>query len=681
MENTNTVYFGRLDWSVNDAQRLVFRCNYQTMDDTLQNTSANPNNAESNNIPTVTNSVSWVLEANNIWASNLYTESRLQLAREARPMHNNAAPGVPSLEIPTSASFMAFGTKTSTPRESNENTTQFFSATTWTQGDLQVKAGVDLMKVDVDNQFFQNNAGRIQFGTYGAAADWATGVLSATTNNGSITYSGAVSPYLGRINMWTQTQSLFVQGTYSGLLSKRLTLTGGLRSTRQSFSNNPHPNPNFQGLDQGMGDNAIDPRLGFSFDLDGTGKTLLRGGYGSFTSPTPLLLHSNTQTGNGQIITNYGFSLSRTSAPILGYFNSGPLSASNLISGTAIRKLTDAELATLAASGNFSAGSSSTSLWDPNNKLSRSKKANLGVEHDLGNSFIVGLSGTFVRYENLQRFENINLGQVGGAAYNDGYAPGIDLWNGARPNTAVIRGHRVDFNKASVTPGNPVGGFSDVYLVRTDGWGYYRGLSATARKSWDARTGFMANLTYSRAQDTGSFERGTYTSANSNFSSELGASLTPNPQDPGSNFGYGDSDRRWVANAVAYFPAYWGVEVSIRALFQTGLPLSAYDASDLNKDAMANHFYTGHTRGDMRQPSYTQVDVRLSRSFKVYRQIEVEGIVDIYNLFNKADFTVPAPNGYIINTTTGAPNAAFNQLAAVNKDRTRELQLGIRLKF
>jgi len=681
MENTNTVYFGRLDYSLNENHRFVLRMNYQTMTDTLLNTSANANNAESNNIPTVTNAISWVLEANDIWTSELFTETRLQIAREARPMRANAVAGVPSLEVPTSASFMAFGTKTSTPRESNENTLQLFSSTTWNRGDLQVKGGLDLMKVDVDNQFFQNNSGRFQFGTYGAAAAWAGGTLgTAADPGGAITYSGAVSPYKGRIQMWTKTEGFFGQVQYSGLLDKRLTLTAGLRSVNQSFSDNPAANPNFKGLDQASSASALDPRFAFSFDLDGKGKTVVRGGYGTFTSPTPLLLHSNTMTGNGQIITNYSLSLARTGGTAnLNTFNTGLLSANNLITGSAMRHLTDAELAALPSV------TSSTSLWDPNNKLSRSKKSSVGIEHDLGGNLVLGLTATYVRYENLQRFENINLGQlnasgtlIAGGFYNDGYASANNSWSNVtanRPGYAVVGGRRVDFRPGALAAGNPVGGFSDVYLVKTDGWAHYRGLSFSAKKTWDAKTGLIANVTYAKAQDTGSFERGTYTSANSNFSSELGASLTPNPQDPASNYGYGDSDRRWVVNVVAFFPIVWGIEGSVRGLHQSGLPYSAYLATDTNGDGMQNHFASGHTRGDLRQPSYTQFDVRLSRNFKVYGKVEVEGIIDIYNLLNKAEFSVPSPNGYI---TT---NAAFGQLGGVSKDKTREMQLGIRVKF
>ena len=233
----------------------------------------------------------------------------------------------------------------------------------------------------------------------------------------------------------------------------------------------------------------------------------------------------------------------------------------------------------------------------------------------------------------------------------------------------------MDFNKGSVTPGNPVGGFSDVFLVKSDGWGYYRGLSFSAKKTWDEKTGLIANLTYAKAEDTGSFERGTYTSASSDFSSELGASLVPNVQDPSSNYGYGDSDRRWVMNVVAFFPLYWGVEMSLRGLYQSGLPYAAYLSTDTNGDGMKIHFAPGHTRNDERQPGYYQLDLRFSRAFAIpSTKVGIEAILDVYNLFNKADYFVPT-GGYVVGS------AAFGQLANVSKDRTREVQLGVRIKF
>lgn len=690
VDATNTVYFARLDWAPSANHRFVLRSNYTVMDDTLLNTSQNLNNGESNIISDKISAISWVLESNNIWNPNLFSETRLQLSREARPMRANSVVGTPSIQVGGS---MTVGTKTSTPRESNELITQLFHQTTYTTGDWTFKGGFEYLKADEDNQFFQNNSGNFAFTTYAAAAAWSAGALNASTP-GNITYSGAISPYLGRVEMWTRIASVFAQGSYNGLLNKRLNLHLGLRYTKQDFSDNPAPNPNFKGLDQGMGGNALDPRLAFSYDLDGKGTTVLRGGHGWFTSPTPLLLHSNTMTGNAQIITNYSFALGtgtgRTPAT-LGAFNTGSLGAASMINGTSMTKVSDANLVALSAI--FPGGSSTTSLWDPNNKLSRSKKTTLGLERDMGNQLILGVKATHIKYENLQYFENINLNQGNMGAglavpYNDGYASASNVWSRVnRPGTATIRGRFVDFRGTAA--GNPGSGFSDVFLVKGDGYGRYLGLTFTMDKKFSERAGITANVTFSKSNDTGSFERGTYTSGYSASVSspfgEIGASQLPNPQDPASNYGLSNNDRLMVANAVAYFPLMLGVQASVRYLYQTGLPYTAYDGRDLNGDGVANEFAMGG-RNTLRQPNQQQLDLRLSRSFRLYRKLQLEAIVDIYNLFNTENQLVSTNNQFATYGpaynfgTAGVANSGFGKVDTPDFN-TREVQVGLRLKF
>jgi hypothetical protein len=136
-----------------------------------------------------------------------------------------------------------------------------------------------------------------------------------------------------------------------------------------------------------------------------------------------------------------------------------------------------------------------------------------------------------------------------------------------------------------------------------------------------------------------------------------------------------------VANAVFFFPVGESLDVVFRGVFQTGLPYAAYYSNDLNGDGMANHIVAGHTRNDLRQPNYTQVDMRVTRTFKITKRFQVDGILDIYNLFNKADYFVTT-TGYKWGTAAAtAPVPAFGQLSNVDKTKTREIQLGIRLKF
>ncbi len=698
LTSDNKVFFGRLDYNLNTEHRFVGRVNYTRFEDILLNTSNSPNNAESNILATPgLSAISWVVESNNIWTPNIFTESRLQIANERRPFRGNGIGPAVNLQGTTG---LAAGNKTSSPRESNEVSLQLTSNTTWLMGDWTFKGGVDYTKFDVDNQFFNNGQGRFLFTTYAIANAWARGTIDNTAaTTGNITYSGAVGTTAGRIQMNTKITTAFISAQYQGLLSKRLTLNGGLRYTNQVFSDNPMPNPNLQGLDKGFGGNATDPRISFSLDLDGKGKTALKGGYGYFTSPTPLLLHSNTMTGNGQLITNYSFALGANpvarNATIINIFNGaanpyGSLGANPLLQGATLAKADDATLASIAGSGLFGAAGSPTSVWDPNNKLSRAKKASLSLDHDMGDGLSIGIAYAYTIYENLQDFVDINLNQLGGHAYLDGYAKGVNTWSTAgRPNTAVVGGRTLDFRPGSLAPGNPTGGFSGVYLVKADGYGRYRGLTFKVEKHWSADIGIQANLTFSKAEDTSTFERGTYSSGSlTDPYSELGGSLSRNPADIGASFGPSNNDRFMVFNALAYHPVYWGIQASWRFLYQSGLPYSAFTDTDINGDGMQNEFAFG-TRGSQRQADERQIDLRLNRVFKIVGKFEVEGIIDIYNLFNwqtplvdaNLSQALPGVSGAsTFATRGGVAQAVFGQ-ATIPAQNTREVQLGIRVKF
>jgi hypothetical protein len=75
---------------------------------------------------------------------------------------------------------------------------------------------------------------------------------------------------------------------------------------------------------------------------------------------------------------------------------------------------------------------------------------------------------------------------------------------------------------------------------------------------------------------------------------------------------------------------------------------------------------------------FFSVSLRISRSFRVSGQTRIEGLVEAFNLTNRA-------NAITRNTSFGAgsfpssPVADFNQVTAVGDPRT--LQFGIRLSF
>lgn len=686
-KRTNDTYFGRLDFTINDRHRLVGRVNFNKFEDNINNAT---NSGASNMILNKTSAISWVIESNDVWTDELFSDTRLQVAVERRPFRKNSADGVPELRLPGQNGFFGAGTRSSSPRESNEFTTQLVNNTTWAHGDVTLMGGVDLQKINVLNQFFQNNAGVLNFSTYAAAAAWANGTVGATTP-GTITYSGATSYNGGRVSIDENLNAAYIQAQYQGLLDKRLMLMAGLRYTSQSFSDNPLPNANLKGLDSPTGSKAWDPRFAASLDVNGDNKTVVRFGYGWFSTPTPLLLVANTMTGNGNTITNYLYSLNKAVVANRDVFNTGFISAAQLLSGQTLSKVSDANLATMAGSTYTGAGlafapgsAAPTQIWDPNNRMSRAKKMSLGVEQDLGNNLTFGVQATYIRYENLEYLININMTQVGGSIYNDGYVKNLNSFSLAtRPNTAVVRGRTLDFRAATLAPGNPTAGFGNVYLVAGDGIGRYKGLTFTLNKKWNEKAGFSANLTFSRAEDMQSGERGTYTSSFNKGSfvspfSEAGAAQVANPSNPQSTLGISDNDRFMVLNVMAYFPVAFGVQASMRFNYSSGLPYSPYSAQDANNDGVANAMAFG-SRNSLRQADERTVDLRLSRAFGVWRTLEVEGIVDVFNLFNWASQTVNTNEQFATNAA-GVADSTFGQVGGRDFN-TREVQFGVRLKF
>ena len=645
-DRTNTVYFGRLDWTINENHRATLRVNAQDWKSVNGTTAFNsafaPTTGQTQQGLEKNSGLSWVVELNSVFGSNIVNEARLQRAIERRPRFANstAAP-----EFQVNGGFTA-GQNNFLPNGLDEFTWQAIDNLIWTQGDWTVKGGVDLQFFEFKNTFFRYQNGSFQFGDYGVANRWAAGALAANNN---LTYVGAYSDFGGSIAYKSSLLAGYVQGQYAGLLDRRLMLSLGLRVTKEGQPDNPRPNVQFAGLDQANSNTAKDPRFGFTYDLKGNGKTLIRGGYGWFSSPNPSLTVSNTMNSNGNTTSTYTI---RNSAGNLALFNAGGLSYAQRVSGTTLSPLNPGLLSTLATA------SRTGQVWDPTNKLAVRKGAALGVEHAYDNGLKLGIQGVYSKFENLQYFVNLNLNQVGapvGSFYNDGYAvPGLNTFSTTgRPNKAIVRGRLLDFTN-----------FGDVFLSKNDGEGTYRAIILTAAMRRDSGWGFTTSATWSKAQDNNSNERVT---AGAGASSN-----TNNPADPLATLSYSDNDRPFRFVFAGYFPIYWGVTGAVNISYTSGAPYSAIANPDLNGDGGFNDYYAGTVRNGFRQPSVKTFDMRLTRDFKLARKFQVETFMDVFNALNWANQRT--------NINTRQPTADFGYINLPDRN-TRDIQLGVRVKF
>lgn len=644
-DRTNTVYFGRLDWTINENHRATLRVNAQDWKSENGTTSFTstfaPTTGQTQQGLEKNNGLSWVLELNSVFGSNLVNEARIQRAIERRPRFANTEA---SPEFQVNSGFTA-GQNNFLPNGLDEYSWQIIDNLTWTQGDWTVKGGVDLQFFDFKNTFFRYQNGSIQFGNYGVANRWASGTVAT---GDTLIYQGAFSNFGGAIAYKSKLFGGYVQGQYQGLLDRRLMLSLGLRATREDQPDNPRPNAQFLGLDQANDTTSYDPRFGFTYDLKGNGKTLIRGGHGWFSSPNASLTVSNTMNSNGNTTSTYQIS---NAVATNALFNSGLLSYANRVSGTTLTRLDPSLLATVS-----STAGKQGQVWDPRNKLTVAKRSALGIEHSYDTGYTVGIQGVYAKFENLQSFININLNQTGsavGSYYNDGYPLATNLFGGTRPGRAMVAGRLLDFTT-----------FGNVFLSKNNGEGTYQALILTLSKRSDSGWGFTSNVTWSKAKDNNSNERTT--------ASATSDSNVNNPADPLAVNSYSDNDRRWRVVFAGYFPIYWGITGAVNYSYTSGRPYSSIASADLNGDGGRNDYLGGTERNQFRQPSVRTLDFRLNRDFKIARRFEVQTFIDVFNALNWANQRTTL--------NTNQPTADFGFINLPDRN-TREVQLGVRAKF
>ncbi len=644
-DQKNTTVFARLDWNINENNRASLRVNTQQYTNTNGTNLGGQTGLSANGVDKVS-SISWVAELVSSIGANMTNEARLQVADERHPRTTNST--VPEFTV---AGGFTSGQIWYAPSQLNEFNKELLDTLTWTQGDWLVKGGVDLQWFRYQNQFPQYMGGFFSFPDYATANQWAAGTL---TSGSRVLYRGAISPTGGWIDYSSSLLAGFFQVQYQGFMNHRLNLTGGFRATRENQPNNPMPNSQFMGTDQADSNSAVDPRFGFSLDLFGDGKTVVKGGWGAFTSPDPSLTVSNTMTSNGNTITVYSIAPS-ASAAALAAWNSGALSyAARTQNGTALTALDPASLASLG-------GVSRTGqLWDPANKMPRKISTSLGVDHRYDNGLTLGVRAEYSVFQHQQYFVNVNLTPASGGYYNDGYGTSVNAFTTARQPFVMIRGRQVNLT-----------GYGDVFLSENNGTGTYRGLTFTASRTSDTGFGFQSSVTWSKAMDINSNERITNNGG-------YGGSVTNNPADPYANLAPSDSDARFRGLFTGYFPVVYGIQGAVTYQYQTGLPYTAMASNDLNGDGTYNDYAPGYGgRNAWRQPAQRYFDLALKRAWNLVNRVQIQGGVQVFNVFNWANQSTGQTTAL---DRTGTPIASFGAIDTPDR-APREVQLSLRLKF
>jgi hypothetical protein len=393
----------------------------------------------------------------------------------------------------------------------------------------------------------------------------------------------------------------------------------------------------------------VQPRLGAVYNVGGTGRNIIRGGWGIYTD--------------------------------LAYTNSNALTAAfdaagaglvfNAVDPTGLRKAdgslfraTD-PLSTIDHLNAFPPGfvGAAGEVVSPLLEQPYSHQTNLGVAHQLTDSSSV--SADYVRVE------------------------GRDLNMRIRPNVQVDG--RAFLAGIPIAPSNV-----NFRTAISQGSSQYDALILALRRRMSAGIDLNASYTLARA-----------TSDVGTASDELVQNLIQDIRDPFGPVQQGPSSRTDSRHAVTIsgiVQAPWGVSVAPIFYYRSALPVQTLEGVDFNGDrnvvdnTLVAYKYTGlddagvatfeemgscETVNCSRRAPFSQLNLRVSKAFALGGAARIEAIAEVFNLFNATNPSIALTQRRIL--ASGQPNPQFMQPAGyagdVGQPEQRVGQLGFRITF
>jgi hypothetical protein len=539
----------------------------------------------------------------------------------------------------------------------DERRIEFGDTFTIASGSHLLKIGGDVSRVsDVLDNLFQEGGvyaynNRVDFIT-----DYATNVKNAGPATRSYSsFNQGVGPTA--FSFRTFDFDAFVQDTWH--VHPRTTVNLGLRYDYEQMPEPQIPNALLPATAIFPSDkNNFGPRIGVAYDLAGGGNTVVRGGYGVFYGRIINSTISNA-------ITNVGSPAGQLSLQLLNNQPGAPTFPNILASASATPVRPDVVVF----------------AGDTQNPLIH--EYDLIFEQRIAADTMVSVSYVGSTGRHLPLFIDRNLPapsgtvtyQASGGGPVDGQAVTVPIFTGPRP----------DANFSRITT------VSNIVESR------YNGLVFQLNRRMSQGLQVQASYTEARATDNGQTSQTFSTSNNVLNPFDLGL------EKASSNF---EIRHRFVGNAI-WSPSYesgpfpgvlTGFTISPTLTVSSGVPYTATLTGNTPNTARVSTGILGAggsnrlpsiERNAFHLPTTANVDLRVSRAFRLSGEHRIEGILDVFNMLNRLNHTAVNMLMYTVGGTVAAPtltyNPTFGSLTNANSNyfvfTPRQIQIAVRYTF
>lgn len=427
----NTKYLLKLDWNINDKNKLTVKYSYlnatsdqqinagstpnnaaysftnSTGGTTTRGTGGLPNNRYSNQSIAFANSnygfinkiTTGTAELNSSISPKLSNQLLLTFKRYDNP-RTSKGDIFPTIDIFNGQgnNYITAGSDPYTKyNEVIDNTTSLYDNVTYYAGKHTITGGINYEYQRIGNSYMP-----------GAAGSYIYNSLDDFLNDRApiqFTYNYSLVPGQDKVfaaNLKVGTLSLYAQDEYT--VNSNFKITYGLRADKSIYLQNPIENPqmtalllpdangNMKSYSSGLWPKSrimLSPRIGFRASFLDDNSLVFRGGMGVFTGRVPYVFLTNGPSNSGM----YNFGGVATAEQLKTIkLNRDPSTYASLFpqsAGTAIQ--------------------STTVLIDRNFKFPQIFRVNAALEKNLGNGFTATFEGLYTKDINATRMRNANL--------------------------------------------------------------------------------------------------------------------------------------------------------------------------------------------------------------------------------------------------------------------------------